>query len=228
MPTQKTCEAVAALMGIAIARTAKSVAVMGHDAEGRPQFVLALVRGDHEVNEIKLGKVPGLGGYRMATEAEILEHLGSEPGFLGPVAPAKAVRVVSDLEVAAMADFVVGANRIGEHIAGVNWGRDLPEPDAVADLRNVVEGDRAGDGGTLRLMRGIEVGHIFQLGRQYAEAMGCTVLDAAGKAATPLMGCYGIGVSRIVAAAIEQNHDDAGIVWPEAMAPWTVAVCVIN
>ena len=227
-PTQKTCEAVAALMGIAIARTAKSVAVMGHDAEGRPQFVLALVRGDHEVNEIKLGKVPGLGGYRMATEAEILEHLGSEPGFLGPVAPAKPVRVVADLEVTAMADFVVGANRAGEHIAGVNWGRDLPEPDTVADIRNVVDGDRAEDGGTLRIMRGIEVGHIFQLGDRYARDMGCSVLDAAGKAAVPMMGCYGIGVSRIVAAAIEQNHDAAGILWPEAMAPWTVAICVIN
>ena len=227
-PTQKTCEAVAELMGIPLARTAKSVAVVGQDAEGRPQFVLVLVRGDHEVNEIKLGKVPGLADQRMATEAEILEHLGSEPGFLGPVAPAKPVRVVADLEVAAMADFVVGANRVGAHIAGVNWGRDLPEPDTVADIRNVVEGDRAEDGGTLRLMRGIEVGHIFQLGRKYAEAMGCTVLDAAGKAAVPMMGCYGIGVSRIVAAAIEQNHDDAGIVWPQAMAPWTVAVCVIN
>ncbi len=227
-PTQRTCEAVAELMGIPLQRTAKSVAVVGHDADGGPQFVLVLVRGDHEVNEIKLSKVPGLGEYRMATEAEILEHLGSEPGFLGPVAPAKPVRVVADLEVAAMADFVVGANRRGEHLAGVNWGRDLPEPDAVADVRSVVEGDRAEDGGVLRLMRGIEVGHIFQLGRKYAEAMGCTVLDAAGKAAVPMMGCYGIGVSRIVAAAIEQNHDDAGIVWPEAMAPWTVAVCVIN
>ncbi|MEN1940069.1 proline--tRNA ligase [Luteimonas sp. MJ246] len=227
-PTQKTCEAVAALMGIALARTAKSVAVMGHDTGGRPQFVLVLVRGDHEVNEIKLGKVPGLGGYRMATEAEILEHLGSEPGFLGPVAPAKPVRVVADLEVAAMADFVVGANRAGEHIAGVNWGRDLPEPDTIADIRNVVDGDRAEDGGTLRIMRGIEVGHIFQLGDRYARDMGCTVLDAAGKAAVPMMGCYGIGVSRIVAAAIEQNHDAAGILWPEAMAPWSVAVCIIN
>ncbi|QDW66323.1 proline--tRNA ligase [Luteimonas granuli] len=227
-PTQRTCEAVAELLGIPLQRTAKSVAVVGHDADGGPQFVVVLVRGDHEVNEIKLSKVPGLGEYRMATEAEILEHLGSEPGFLGPVAPAKPVRVVADLEVAAMADFVVGANRRGEHLAGVNWGRDLPEPDAVADVRSVVEGDRAEDGGVLRLMRGIEVGHIFQLGRKYAEAMGCTVLDAAGKAAVPMMGCYGIGVSRIVAAAIEQNHDDAGIVWPEAMAPWTVAVCVIN
>ena len=227
-PVQKTCEAVAELMGIPLARTAKSVAVVGQDAEGAPQFVLVLVRGDHEVNEIKLSKVPGLDGYRMATEAEILEHLGSEPGFLGPVAPAKPVRVVADLEVAAMADFVVGANRRGEHIAGLNWGRDLPEPDTVADVRNVVEGDRAEDGGTLRLMRGIEVGHIFQLGAKYAAAMECKVLDAAGKAAVPMMGCYGIGVSRIVAAAIEQNHDEAGIIWPEAMAPWTVAVCVIN
>ncbi|WP_132998994.1 proline--tRNA ligase [Luteimonas arsenica] len=227
-PTQKTCEAVAELMGIDLARTAKSVAVMGHDADGQPQFVLVLVRGDHEVNEIKLAKVEGLGDYRMATEAEILEHLGSEPGFLGPVAPARPIRVVADLEVAAMADFVVGANRPGEHIAGVNWGRDLPEPGTVADVRSVVDGDRAEDGGVLRLMRGIEVGHIFQLGAKYAEAMGCTVLDAAGKAAVPMMGCYGIGVSRIVAAAIEQNHDEAGIVWPEAMAPWTVAICVIN
>ncbi|MEN1929572.1 proline--tRNA ligase [Luteimonas sp. MJ250] len=227
-PTQKTCEAVAELMGIALAHTVKSVALMGHDAEGRDQFVLALVRGDHEANEIKLAKVAGLGDYRMATEAEILEHLGCEPGFLGPVAPAKPVRVVADVEVAAMADFVVGANRPGLHIAGVNWGRDLPEPDLVADIRSVVEGDRAEDGGTLRIMRGIEVGHIFQLGDRYARDMGCTVLDAAGKAAVPMMGCYGIGVSRIVAAAIEQNHDAAGILWPAAMAPWTVAVCIIN
>ncbi|MGY1528969.1 proline--tRNA ligase [Luteimonas sp. A649] len=227
-PTQKTCEAVAELMGIPLARTVKSVAVVGHDAEGREQFVLVLVRGDHEANEVKLAKVAGLGDYRMATEAEILAHLGSEPGFLGPVAPAKPIRVVADAEVAAMADFVVGANRPGEHIAGVNWGRDLPEPDTVADVRSVVEGDRAEDGGTLRIMRGIEVGHIFQLGDTYARAMDCKVLDAGGKAAIPLMGCYGIGVSRIVAAAIEQNHDQAGIIWPEAMAPWTVAVCVIN
>ncbi|MGY1458861.1 proline--tRNA ligase [Luteimonas sp. A534] len=227
-PTQKTCEAVAELMGIPLARTVKSVAVVGHDAEGREQFVLVLVRGDHEANEVKLAKVAGLGDYRMATEAEILAHLGSEPGFLGPVAPAKPIRVVADAEVAAMADFVVGANRPDEHIAGVNWGRDLPEPDTVADVRSVVEGDRAEDGGTLRIMRGIEVGHIFQLGDTYARAMDCKVLDAGGKAAIPLMGCYGIGVSRIVAAAIEQNHDQAGIIWPEAMAPWTVAVCVIN
>lgn len=228
-PTQKTCEDVAALLGLPLARTAKSVAVMGVDAEGAPQFALALVRGDHVVNEIKLAKIPGLADYRMATEAEIREHLGCEPGFLGPVGPAKAIRVIADRCVAALSDFVTGANEAGYHLAGVNWGRDLPEPDLVADIRNVVAGDPSPDGkGTLGIARGIEVGHVFALGRKYSEAMGMTVLDAQGKATPPAMGCYGIGVSRIVAAAIEQNHDDAGIVWPEAMAPWRVAICVIN
>ncbi|HST44299.1 MAG TPA: proline--tRNA ligase [Luteimonas sp.] len=225
-PTQRTCEEVAALLGIPLARTVKAVALMAGDA-----FVLALVRGDHAVNEIKLARVDGMAGYRMATAEEITAHLGSEPGFLGPVpgaAPAGRVRVVADREVAALADFVAGANAVGEHLAGINWGRDLPEPDVVADIRNVVEGDRALDGGTLRIARGIEVGHVFQLGRVYAQAMGCSVLDETGKAAVPAMGCYGIGVSRIVAAAIEQNHDDAGILWPDAMAPWRAVVCVIN
>ncbi len=222
-PTQKTCEDVAALLGIALQRTVKSVAIMGADG-----FVLALVRGDHAVNDIKLGKLAGLADYRLATEAEILEHLGSEPGFLGPIAPKQAIRIVADREVAAMADFVVGANAAGFHLTGVNWDRDLPEADVVADIRNVVAGDRAADGGEIRLARGIEVGHVFQLGRKYSEAMKFTVLDETGKAVVPAMGCYGIGVSRIVAAAIEQNHDEAGIVWPAPMAPWAVAVCVIN
>lgn len=222
-PTQKTCEAVAELLGIALQRTVKSVAVMAGDT-----FVLALVRGDHAVNEIKLGKVAGLAGYRMANEAEIRAHLGSEPGFLGPCNPLQPIRVVADRDVAAMADFVVGANAAGFHLAGVNWGRDLPEPDAVADLRNVVEGERAHDGGEIRLARGIEVGHVFQLGRQYAQALDATVLDENGKTVAMAMGCYGIGISRIVAAAIEQNHDEAGIRWPQPMAPWSVAVCVIN
>ena len=222
-PTQKTCEDVAALLGIALQRTVKSVAVMGADG-----FVLALVRGDHAVNEIKLGKLAGLADYRLATEAEILEHLGSEPGFLGPLGAKRPIRVVADREVAAMADFVVGANERGFHLAGVNWGRDLPEADVVADIRNVVEGARAADGGEIRLARGIAVGHVFQLGRKYSEAMKFSVLDDTGKASVPAMGCYGIGVSRIVAAAIEQNHDEAGIAWPAPMAPWAVAVCVIN
>ncbi len=228
-PTQKTCEDVAALLSMLLTRTVKSVAIMGETADKAPQFVLALVRGDHLVNEIKLSKLPGLAEYRLATEVEILEYLGSEPGFLGPVKPAKAIRIIADRSVAAMHDFVVGANEAGYHLAGVNWGRDLPEPDVVADIRNVVDGDASPDGkGTLRIARGIEVGHVFQLGRKYAEAMKCSVLDETGKAATPTMGCYGVGVSRIVAAAIEQNHDAAGIIWPEAMAPWQVAVCIIN
>ena len=228
-PSQKTCEDVAALMGIALSRTVKSIAVMGQDEAGAPQFVLALVRGDHAVNEIKLSKVAGLADFRLATETEIADHLGSQPGFLGPVNPKRPIRVVADRSVAAMADFVVGANVPGQHLAGVNWDRDLPEPDAVADIRNVVAGDASPDGrGTLGIARGIEVGHVFQLGRKYAEAMKCTVLDETGKAAVPAMGCYGIGVSRIVAAAIEQNHDDAGIRWPMAMAPWQAVVCVIN
>jgi len=222
-PTQKTCEAVAELLQIPLQRTVKSVAVMAGET-----FVLALVRGDHAVNEIKLGKVAGLAGYRMANEAEIRAHLGSEPGFLGPLHPSQPIRVVADRDVAAMADFVVGANEAGFHLAGVNWGRDLPEPDTVADLRNVVEGERAQDGGEIRLARGIEVGHVFQLGRQYAQALDATVLDEHGKTVAMAMGCYGIGISRIVAAAIEQNHDEAGIRWPQPMAPWSVAVCVIN
>ena len=223
-PTQKTCEDVAALMGIALTRTVKSVAIMTADRA----FVLALVRGDHVVNEIKLAKLAGLADYRLATETEILEYLGSEPGFLGPVAPRKAIRVIADRSVAAMADFVVGANERGLHLAGVNWGRDLPEPE-VADIRNVVEGDPSPDGqGEIRIARGIEVGHVFQLGQKYAEAMGATVADEQQKARVCYMGCYGIGVSRIVAAAIEQNFDDNGVIWPEPMAPWRVAVCVIN
>ncbi|MBD7955280.1 proline--tRNA ligase [Stenotrophomonas sp. Sa5BUN4] len=221
-PTQKTCEEVAALLGLALQRTVKSVALMAGET-----FVLALVRGDHEVNEIKLAKVPGLSDHRFATEAEISEYLGCVPGFLGPVGPAKAIRVVADPEVAALADFVVGANEAGFHLAGVNWGRDLPEPE-IADIRNVQAGDRARDGGELKIARGIEVGHVFQLGRQYAKALNATVLDENGKAAVLSMGCYGIGISRIVAAAIEQNHDEVGIVWPEAMAPWQAVVCVIN
>ncbi|MGY1408671.1 MULTISPECIES: proline--tRNA ligase [unclassified Luteimonas] len=223
-PVQKTCEDVAALLGVALQRTVKSVALWGKDG-----FVLALVRGDHLVNEIKLAKLPGMADYRLATEAEIREHLRADPGFLGPIGAKKPIRVIADRSVAAMADFVVGANESGFHIAGVNWGRDLPEADEVADIRNVVAGDASPDGrGTLALARGIEVGHVFALGRNYSEAMRCTVLDEAGKAVHPAMGCYGIGVSRIVAAAIEQNHDAAGIVWPAPMAPWQAVVCVIN
>ena len=223
-PYQRTCEAVAALLGIDLQRTVKSVAMVGDQG-----FVLALVRGDHQVNEIKLAKLDGLAEFRMATEAEIFAALGTEPGFIGPVNPLKPVQIIADRSVAAMADFVVGANEKGFHLTGVNWARDLPEPTLVADIRDAVAGDPSPDGqGQLKIARGIEVGHIFQLGRSYAQAMACTVQDATGKAVTPTMGCYGIGVSRIVAAAIEQNHDDNGIVWPVAMAPWHAVVCMIN
>ena len=223
-PTQKTCAEVAALLGVDLARTVKSIALVSESG-----FVLALLRGDHMLNEIKLAKLPGLAEFRLANEAEIVEHLGSAPGFIGPRQPRKAITLVADRSVAAMADFVIGANAVGYHLRGVNWGRDLPEPDHVADIRNVQAGDAAADGsGALQIARGIEVGHVFQLGQKYAAAMGAQVLDAQGKAQTPFMGCYGIGVSRIVAAAIEQNHDGAGIRWPRAMAPWQVAICVIN
>ena len=223
-PTQKTCEEVAALMGIPLQRTVKSLALIG--SEG---FTLVLLRGDHEANEIKLAKAPGLADYRMASEDEIREYLGSEPGFLGPLNPAKPITVIVDRSVAAMSDFVVGANKPGYHTAGVNFGRDLPEPTRVADIRNVVTGDPSPDGqGHIDIARGIEVGHVFQLGQKYAQALDCTVLDENGKSQVAYMGCYGIGVSRIVAAAIEQNHDEAGIIWPEPMAPWKVAVCLIN
>lgn len=223
-PYQKTCEEVSALMGIELSRTAKSIALIGEQG-----FVLALVRGDHMVNEIKLAKLTGLADYRLATEAEISEYLGSEPGFLGPINTKKKIFVIADLSVTAMHDFVVGANEKGFHLAGVNWGRDLPEADLVADIRNIMDGDLSPDGeGNISIARGIEVGHVFQLGQKYAEAMNATVLDDQGKAQIMFMGCYGVGVSRIVAAAIEQNYDDNGIIWPAAMAPWKVAVCVIN
>ncbi|GAB3001597.1 proline--tRNA ligase [Arenimonas maotaiensis] len=223
-PTQTTCETVAELLGLPLERTVKTVALMSEHG-----FTLALVRGDHAVNEIKLAKLPGLADYRLANEDEIAEYLGAQPGFLGPVGTRKPLHVITDRTVALMADFVVGANRDGFHLRGVNWGRDLPEPALVADIRNVVEGDPSPDGkGTLSIARGIEVGHVFQLGQKYADAMKATVLDANGKAQVMFMGCYGIGVSRIVAAAIEQNFDANGIRWPAAMAPWQVAVCVIN
>ena len=223
-PNQKTCIDLAAFLGIELSRTVKSLAFMGDKG-----FTLVLVRGDHEVNEVKLSKLSGLADARFATDAEVLEHLGCEPGFIGPVKPLKPISVIADRSVAPMSDFVVGANKLGYHLTGVNFGRDVPDPTHVADIRNVSAGDPSPDGeGVLRIGRGIEVGHIFQLGQQYAKAMEASVLDENGKNQVMWMGCYGIGVSRIVAAAIEQNHDEAGIIWPEPMAPWKVAVCIIN
>ena len=200
------------------------------DTEDQPARVtMLLIRGDHTLNEVKVGKIATLEGFRWATEAEIRAATGCPPGFLGPVGIPKDLTLVVDRTVAAMADFVCGANEEGFHLGGVNFGRDCREPDAVADLRNVVAGDPSPDGkGTLEILRGIEVGHVFALGTRYSRDMGATYLDAQGQSHLIEMGCYGLGVTRVVAAAIEQNHDDRGIVWPEAMAPFTVAIAPIG
>jgi prolyl-tRNA synthetase len=194
------------------------------------RMVVALLRGDHQLNEVKLGKLDGMADFRLANEAEIREAFNCPPGFLGPVGVDRTqIRVIADRTVAAMSDFVCGANKPKLHLAGVNFGRDLQEPDLVADIRNVVAGDPSPDGqGTLALCRGIEVGHVFQLGSKYSQAMNATYLDEAGKAQTMEMGCYGIGVSRIVAAAIEQNHDDRGIIWPPTTAPFLLVIVAIG
>ena len=229
-PGASKCEAVAELLGIDLTQTVKSI-VLATDPEKSPaQVWLLLLRGDHELNEIKAGKIPGLNkGFRFATEAEIIEHFGCKPGYLGPVNTAKPVNVIADLTVARMHDFICGANQEDFHLKGVNWLRDLPEPNLVTDLRNVIEGDHAPDGkGTLAIQRGIEVGHVFYLGTKYSEALKATFLDETGKPALMEMGCYGIGVTRIVGAAIEQNHDAKGIVWPRAIAPFEVAICAVG
>ena len=224
-PGKAKCESVAELMGIPLARTIKSI-VLATDNEGaEPTIWLLMLRGDHDLNEVKASKLPGLKNYRFATEQEIVEWFGTPPGYLGPIGTKKPVKVIADRTVANMSDFVVGANEADYHIAGVNWGRDLPEPE-VADLRNVQKGDPSPDGkGELDICRGIEVGHVFQLGTKYSEAMGATFIDEAGKPQPMLMGCYGIGVTRILGAAIEQNFDDRGIIWPESIAPFEVVLC---
>jgi len=220
-PRQTTCEDVAALLGIPLHKTVKLIALLA----GERLHVL-LVRGDHNINEVKAGKVEGLADFRFATDEEIRAAFNCPPGFLGPVGLDRAnIRVIADRTVAAMSDFVCGANKPKFHTAGVNWGRDLPEPDLVADIRNVVAGDPSPDGkGDLGLCRGIEVGHIFKLGTKYSQALQATYLDAEGKSQTMVMGCYGIGVSRIVGAAIEQGFDERGIIFPQAIAPFELAV----
>jgi len=223
-PKQSTCEEVASLLNIPLSQTVKSLAAM---VDG--QFYLCLLRGDHQLNEVKLGKLDGMAKFRFATVEEIRAHLNDcPPGFIGPVGVSKDVKVVADRSVAAMSDFVCGANQPKFHLQGVNFARDLPEPNLVADIRNVVEGDPSPDGkGTLSLCRGIEVGHIFQLRSKYAKAMNATYLDEQGQTQVMEMGCYGIGVSRIVAAAIEQGHDDKGIIFPSSLAPFSVAITPI-
>jgi prolyl-tRNA synthetase len=234
-PGKSTCPDVAELLGLALSRTVKSL-VLATDEKNeagevvRSQVWLLLVRGDHDLNEVKASKVEGLkAGFRFATAAEIEAHFGCKPGYLGPIGLKQPVKVVADRTVANMSDFVCGANEADFHYTGVNWGRDLPEPDLVADIRNVVEGDPSPDGkGHLAIQRGIEVGHVFLLGTKYSAAMNATYLDENGKPQLMVMGCYGIGVTRILGAAIEQNHDERGIVWPDAIAPFTVVLCPIG
>ena len=234
-PGKSTCADVAALLGLPIERTVKSI-VLATDTKNEGGDVvstrvwLLLLRGDHDLNEVKAGKVPGLNnGFRFATADEIESHFGCRPGYLGPVGMRQPVTVVADRTVANMSDFVTGANQWDHHLRGVNWQRDLPDPDLVADIRNVREGDPSPDGqGVLAIQRGIEVGHVFYLGTKYSEAMKATYLDETGKPAFMEMGCYGIGVTRIVGAAIEQNHDQKGIMWPAAIAPFQAVVCPVG
>src|SRR6185437_1163837 len=234
-PGKHTCEEVAEFLKIPIEKTVKSIVVMHEPSNGDPpQMAMLLVRGDHMLNEVKASKVKGLNPFRFATNAEIEARLKAPPGSLGPLghrgreAPSgieQPLRVIADRTVAAMSDFCTGANAEGFHLTGVNWGRDLPEPEIVADIRNVVAGDPSPDGkGTLEIARGIEVGHVFQLRTTYTEKMGVTYIDEKGASRTMEMGCYGIGITRIVAAAIEQNHDERGIIWPDPMAPFVAAV----
>ncbi len=233
-PGKSTCADVAALLGVPLQRTVKSLVLATDILNERAEVVktqvwLLLLRGDHDMNEVKVGKLPGLSGFRFATVPEIEAHFGTKPGYLGPIGLLQPVKLVADREVAAMADWICGANEADFHLTGVNWGRDLPEPALVADLRNVVEGDASPDGkGPLAIERGIEVGHVFYLGTKYSKAMNATFLAEDGKPQFMEMGCYGIGITRLPAAAIEQNHDDKGIIWPDAIAPFTVVVCPIG
>jgi prolyl-tRNA synthetase len=234
-PGKSTCEDVAALLGVPLDKTVKSLVLATDERDASGDVVsttiwLLLVRGDHELNEVKAHKVPGLaGGFRFATLSEIEGHFDCRPGYLGPIGTRRPVRIVADRTVANMSDFICGANAEGFHFTGVNWERDLPEPDLVADIRIAVAGDPSPDGkGVLAVQRGIEVGHVFYLGTKYSQAMNANYLDEAGKANPLEMGCYGIGVTRILGAAIEQNHDARGIIWPDAMAPFLVAICPIG
>ncbi len=256
-PGKSTCEDVAALLNVPLQTTVKSL-VLATDAlddKGKvikTQVWLLLVRGDHSLNETKANKVPGLSGFRFATVEEIEAHFGCKPGYLGPILENEVLlnagleivnddaftreakkkrgfKIIADREVAAMSNWICGANELDFHLTDVNWGRDLPEPDQVADIRNVLEGDASPDGkGPLQIERGIEIGHVFYLGTKYSKAMNATFLDMDGKPKSFEMGCYGIGITRLPAAAVEQNHDAKGIIWPDALAPFTVVICAID
>ena len=234
-PGKSTCEDVATLLGVPLQSTVKSLVLATEEKNdagdiAKTTLWLLLVRGDHSLNEVKASKLPGLkNGFRFATVSEIEDHFGSQPGYLGLIGMKKPVKVLADSTVARMADFICGANEADFHFTGVNWGRDVPEPDLVADVRNAVEGNPSPDGkGLLAIQRGIEVGHVFLLGTRYSEDMKAHYLDEHGKPQLMQMGCYGIGITRILGAAIEQNFDARGIIWPDALAPFTVVVCPIG
>ena len=233
-PGKSTCADVAEFLGVPLQTTVKSLVLATDQKNDKGEAVkttvwLLLLRGDHDMNEIKVGKLPGLTDFRFATVPEIEAHFGTKPGYLGPIGMLKPANVVIDRDVAVMSNWICGANAPDFHMTGVNWGRDLPEPAIVADLRNVVAGDASPDGrGVLAIERGIEVGHVFYLGTKYSKAMNATFLNENGKPAFMEMGCYGIGITRLPAAAIEQNHDDKGIIWPDALAPFTVVLCPIS
>ena len=233
-PGKSTCEDVAALLNIPLAHTVKSLVLATDELDEagtvkKTQIWLLLLRGDHDMNEVKVGKLPGLAGFRFATVAEVESAFGTKPGYLGPIGLKAPVTIVADRDVAVMADWVCGGNEADVHITGVNWGRDVPEPALVADIRNVVAGDKSPDGqGELAIERGIEIGHVFFLGTKYSAAMNATFLGEDGKPKPFEMGCYGIGVTRLPAAAIEQNHDERGMIWPDAIAPFTVVICPIG
>ncbi len=228
-PKQTTCEQVAALLNVPLSRTMKLLAVMAKNETGMEIFTILLLRGDHALNEIKANKIQGLADFRFANADEIKAYFNCPAGFLGPVGLKPETRVIADRAIAASSDFICGANKPKYHLAGVNFGRDLPEPHLIADIRNVVAGDISPDGqGVLSLCRGIEVGHIFQLRTKYSEAMSATYLDENGASQPLEMGCYGIGVSRIVGAAIEQGNDEKGIIFPISMAPFSVVICPIG
>jgi prolyl-tRNA synthetase len=234
-PGKSTCADVALYLGVPLQQTVKSLVLATEEKNADGELVntqvwLIMLRGDHEMNEVKVNKVPGMeSGFRFATLEEIDAHFGCKPGYLGLINLRRPVKVVADREVAVMSDWICGANEPDFHITGVNWGRDLPEPDLVYDVRNVVAGDPSPDGrGVLAIERGIEVGHVFYLGTKYSQAMNATFLAENGKPQFMEMGCYGIGITRLPAAAIEQNHDARGIIWPDALAPFTVVLCPIS
>ncbi len=224
-PDKSTCADVAQFLNLPLEKTVKTLLFAADQEKAPAKLFMLLVRGDHDLNEVKASKIPGMAESRFATEAEIKQACNAPAGYLGPVGVSADVTVVADRTVANMSDFVCGANDAGHHLTGVNWGRDLPEP-LILDIRNAVIGDPSPDGkGVVDICRGIEVGHVFQLGTRYSEAMGCTYLDQQGKAQPMVMGCYGIGVTRLLGAAIEQGHDERGIIWPILMAPFEVVIC---